>query len=84
MATTFLILSDAHDDAFPDLALLPRKVDVVLHCGDLTMIGRLSNYEKAIANTKAIDAELKLVTAGNHACTQGSHPDVEGLYQIAL
>ena len=67
MATTFLILSDTHDDAFPDPASLPSsRVDVVLHCGDLTMIGGLSNYKEAIANLKAIDAELKLVIAGNH------------------
>ncbi|KAK3369623.1 Ser/Thr protein phosphatase family protein [Lasiosphaeria ovina] len=66
MATTFLIVSDTHDDAFPDPATLPSKVDVVLHCGDLTMIGGLRNYKKAIANIKAIDAELRLVIAGNH------------------
>ncbi|KAK0708296.1 Metallo-dependent phosphatase-like protein [Lasiosphaeris hirsuta] len=66
MATTFLILSDTHDDAFPDPVSLPSRVDVVLHCGDLTMIGGLSNYKKAIANIKVIDAELKLVIAGNH------------------
>jgi predicted phosphodiesterase len=63
MTTTFLILSDTHDDAFPDPASLHRA-DVVLHCGDLTMIGGLTNYKKAIANIKALDAELKLVIAG--------------------
>jgi len=75
MTTTFLILSDTHDDAFPDPASLagpgPSKVDVVLHCGDLTMIGGLSNYKRAIANLKAIDAELKLVIAGNHVRATG-------------
>ena len=63
MATTFLILSDTHADAFPDLSSLP-KADFVLYCGDLTMIGELSNYKKAIANIYALDAELKLVIAG--------------------
>ncbi|KAK0717545.1 Metallo-dependent phosphatase-like protein [Lasiosphaeria miniovina] len=48
MATTFLILSDTHDDAFPGPASLPSKVDVVIYCGDLTMIGGLSNYKKFI------------------------------------
>ncbi|KAK0734611.1 hypothetical protein B0T26DRAFT_867637 [Lasiosphaeria miniovina] len=52
MAATFLILSDTHDDAFPDPASLPGKVDVVLHYGDLTMIGGLSNYKKSIANSR--------------------------------
>lgn len=65
MTTTFLILSDTHDDAFPDSSTMP-KVDVVLHCGDLTMIGGLGNYQRAIAKLQAIDAELKLVIAGNH------------------
>jgi len=63
--TTFLILSDTHDNAFPDPATLP-KVDVVLHCGDLTMIGGLGNYQKALAKLQALDAELKLVIPGNH------------------
>ncbi|KAK0710671.1 Metallo-dependent phosphatase-like protein [Lasiosphaeris hirsuta] len=65
MPIRFLVLSDTHDDAFPDVETLP-KVDVALHCGDLTMIGGLSNYKKAIANIRAIDAEVKLVIAGNH------------------
>ncbi|CAJ2512284.1 Uu.00g052990.m01.CDS01 [Anthostomella pinea] len=30
------------------------------------MIGGLDNYRKAIKNIKAIDAELKLIIAGNH------------------
>jgi len=75
MTTTFLILSDTHDDVFPNPASLAglgaSKVDVVLHCGDLTMIGGLSNYKRAIANLKAIDAELKLVIAGNHVRATG-------------
>lgn len=58
-----LVLSDTHDDAFPEIT---SKADVALHCGDLTMIGGLSNYRKALANMQTIDAELKLVIAGNH------------------
>ncbi|KAI0475725.1 Metallo-dependent phosphatase-like protein [Xylariaceae sp. FL0804] len=61
----FLVLSDTHDDAFPDLHDIP-KVDVVLHCGDLTMIGGLRNYQQAIEKIGSIDAELKLVIPGNH------------------
>ncbi|KAI1329271.1 hypothetical protein F5Y16DRAFT_366305 [Xylariaceae sp. FL0255] len=63
MATRFLILSDSHDDAFPIKA---PAADVILHCGDMTMIGGLSNYRRALDNLKAMDAELKLVIAGNH------------------
>ncbi|KAK3938754.1 Metallo-dependent phosphatase-like protein [Diplogelasinospora grovesii] len=53
MTIRILILSDTHDRTFPDPATLPR-VDVVLHCGDLSMTGT------------ALDAQLKLVIAGDH------------------
>lgn len=58
-----LIMSDTHDDAFPHTT---AKVDVALHCGDMTMIGGLSNYRKALDKLSSLDAELKLVIAGNH------------------
>lgn len=61
----FLVLSDTHDHAFPDPASLPA-VDVVLHCGDLTMIGGLSNYRRALESLAACAAEIKLVIPGNH------------------
>ncbi|KAK4444172.1 Ser Thr phosphatase family [Podospora aff. communis PSN243] len=62
---TFLVLSDTHRIAFPNPESLP-KVDVVLHCGDLTTVGGLGEYKTEIAKLKAIDAELKLVIPGNH------------------
>ncbi|KAM3536431.1 hypothetical protein MY4038_000266 [Beauveria bassiana] len=61
----FLVLSDTHDNAFPDLASLPA-VDVVIHCGDLTMIGGMSNYRRALEFLAACPAEVKLVIPGNH------------------
>lgn len=69
--TRFLILSDTHgfdiqkNIGFP-LSLPLPKVDVVLHCGDLTQVGGLPEYRKAIRMLGSIDAELKLVIAGNH------------------
>lgn len=42
------------------------KVDVVLHCGDLTQVGGLSAYKKALKMFEQFDAELKLVITGNH------------------
>lgn len=60
-----LILSDTHDNAFPDTASLPA-VDVLIHCGDLTMIGGLSNYRRALDSLAACSAEIKLVIPGNH------------------
>ena len=62
-----LVLSDTHDTAFPPTSSLPhQKIDVLLHCGDLTMIGGLSNYHSAISNLLSIPAELRLIIPGNH------------------
>ncbi|KAH9841165.1 MFS general substrate transporter [Teratosphaeria destructans] len=74
MATTvrFLVLSDTHnfeidaaDEKYP-LRLPMPKVDVVLHCGDLTQAGGTSAYKKALRMLGHFDADLKLVIAGNH------------------
>lgn len=71
--TRFLVLSDthasslsqsSHNDA-PYRQPLP-SADVLLHCGDLTMVGHLDEYEKTMAMLESVDAELKLVIAGNH------------------
>ncbi|KAI9651720.1 MAG: hypothetical protein M1831_000503 [Alyxoria varia] len=65
VTTRFLILSDTHN-----LSELPyggsQHYDVVLHCGDLTEEGHLAEYESALSLLGKIDAELKLVIAGNH------------------
>lgn len=70
--TRFLVISDTHNFDFDDSDgscqlrhPLPRA-DVVLHCGDLTQVGGLSMYKKALKMLGSIDAELKLVIAGNH------------------
>ncbi|KAF2799380.1 Metallo-dependent phosphatase [Melanomma pulvis-pyrius CBS 109.77] len=64
--TRFLIMSDTHNQwPYSDCDKAP-KVDVLLHCGDLTQVSGLPSFRKAIANIKTIDAELKLVIAGNH------------------
>jgi len=73
----FLIISDTHS-ALPSQNIandnvsfrppLP-KADVLLHCGDLTMIGHLHEYEKTLDMLETIDADLKLVIAGNHDIT---------------
>ncbi|MCJ1436329.1 hypothetical protein MMC27_005707 [Xylographa pallens] len=73
IATTFLVISDTHNFEFgntpgsPQPLRLPApKVDVLLHCGDLTEVGGVSSYEKAMKMLGSIDAELKLVIPGNH------------------
>ncbi|THW88758.1 Metallo-dependent phosphatase [Aureobasidium pullulans] len=67
---SFLIISDTHgldiheNTAQPFRLPLP-KVDV-LHCGDLTQVGGHGPFRKALKMLGEIDAELKLVIAGNH------------------
>lgn len=47
--------------------------DVLLHCGDLTMIGRLDEYRACLDMLGSIDAPLKLVIAGNHDISLDGH-----------
>ena len=73
IATSFLVLSDTHDFQFLNpagssrpLQLPTPPADVLLHCGDLTQIGGVSSFKKALEMLRSIDADLKLVIAGNH------------------
>lgn len=72
--TRFLVISDTHSaspgqnvhkENTPFRPPLP-KADVLLHCGDLTMVGLVHEYEKTLEMLGTIDADLKLVIAGNH------------------
>ncbi|KAF2113919.1 Ser/Thr protein phosphatase family protein [Lophiotrema nucula] len=66
-ATRFLVLSDTHDEwPYTDDSCPAPKVDVLLRCGDLTQVGGLPSFRRAIECINSIDAELKLVIAGNH------------------
>jgi len=65
-ATRFLIISDTHG-AWPYSLTNPApKADILLHCGDLTQVGGLASFKRAIEDVKSSDAELKLIIAGNH------------------
>ncbi|KAJ4985377.1 ser thr protein phosphatase family protein [Stagonosporopsis vannaccii] len=72
--TRFLILSDTHaalptqdsHDAYTPFRTPLPCADVLLHCGDLTMLGHLSEYNRTLALLESIDAPLKLVIPGNH------------------
>ena len=71
--TTFLILSDTHNFNFADsigssrlLQLPTTPVDVLLHCGDLTQVDGVSSFKRALEMLGSLDAEIKLVIAGNH------------------
>ena len=51
--------------------MTPTKVDVVLHCGDLSSIGRLREYKETKPMLAKVPAELRLVMAGNHDVSLG-------------
>jgi predicted phosphodiesterase len=73
-AVKFLIMSDTHEfDLTENIAessfrtgISDHEIDVVLHCGDLTHNGSAESLHKAIKMLSSINAELKLVIAGNH------------------
>ncbi|KAF2101731.1 Metallo-dependent phosphatase, partial [Rhizodiscina lignyota] len=67
----FLVISDTHDltlssDTTQAFRTPAPKADVVLHCGDITENGSSESYCRAINLLSNLDAELKLVIAGNH------------------
>lgn len=72
-ATKFLVISDTHNFTFDEnatsdstLKLPTTKADVLLHCGDMTQVGGVSSFKKALRMMGSIEAELKLVIPGNH------------------
>jgi len=73
VSTKLMIISDTHDFQFGDAEKVRGKfcqpvpkVDVLLHCGDLTRQGGLKAYKGVLRMLGGIEAELKLVIAGNH------------------
>lgn len=67
--TKFLILSETHNieiDELPEILQNQHKVDVLLHCGDLSHVGGIPSYKRALRLLGTSDAELKLVIAGKH------------------
>ncbi|OAL38097.1 hypothetical protein AYO20_02549 [Fonsecaea nubica] len=67
--TRLLILSDTHGEDFGSEDRPRQRVDVALHCGDLTDGSKLEEFRTSIEMLKKIDAPLKLVIAGNHDFT---------------
>jgi len=65
-STSFLVLSDTHDKWPYTTEKSPPRADVFLHCGDLTQVGGLPSFKKAVENIRTIDAELKIIVGGNH------------------
>jgi hypothetical protein len=54
-------------------------VDVVLHCGDFTTIGSPSAHRKALRLLGNIDAQIKIVIAGDHDI--GLDRELQGNYE---
>lgn len=80
VSTRIFLLSDTHDGRSSrqystTKAFRPPfpKADVVLHSGDLTMTGQMIEHEKGLEMLEAMDAELKLVIAGNHDLSLHEH-----------
>lgn len=82
--TRILLLSDTHGiSKFLEELLLEennchlpeesspkrQKIDVVIHTGDLSNSGSLTDYRASLALLSSIPAELKLVIPGNHDLT---------------
>ncbi|EME50213.1 hypothetical protein DOTSEDRAFT_41347 [Dothistroma septosporum NZE10] len=74
--TRILIISDTHGAPLvhkdgkqapfaPFEKPLP-KADVLIHCGDMTMTGGITQYHGTLDMLKEIDALAKFVIAGNH------------------
>lgn len=81
--TRILIISDTHcaplkgDDIVNGEFPLPHppfeaplpSADLLIHCGDLTWTGGITQYHTALDMLAHIDAPVKLVIAGNHDLT---------------
>lgn len=79
--TRLLILSDTHGHSLFDPQTKPDEAqkyafhkplpsaDVAIHCGDLTMMSHVKEYQTTFDVMRSIDAPLKLVIPGNHDCS---------------
>lgn len=79
--TRLLILSDTHGHGLFDPQTKPDEAqkyafhnplpsaDVAIHCGDLTMMSHIKEYQTTFDVMRSIDAPLKLVIPGNHDCS---------------
>lgn len=73
--TRVLLISDTHAvHPSNDAALSPwwtplPPADVAIHCGDLTMTGKLEEHRRTVDLLKSLPAKLKIVIPGNHDLT---------------
>jgi predicted phosphodiesterase len=62
--TRVMVISDTHEHSL-DGTTMPQ-VDVLIHTGDLTNFGELDSLRESVKMMGTIEAELRLVIAGNH------------------
>lgn len=74
--TRICVISDTHsfspypaDNVSRAYRLPLPSADVLLHAGDLTMIGYEAEHRETVDMLQAAEAELKIVIAGNHDLT---------------
>jgi hypothetical protein len=84
--TRVLVLSNTYG---LDHDLSAYKADLVIHCGDLTKSSALSEYSKAIALLRTIDAPLKIVIPGRndvflHAEKESLRTELRSIRPLAL
>jgi predicted phosphodiesterase len=61
--TRFVCISDTHNASPPGAFRLP-KGDVLIHAGDMTNQGSLSELQKTVKWLENADFEVKIVVAG--------------------
>lgn len=66
--TRILVVSDTHGGVIPQMKN-GEHVDVAIHCGDLTEESKLDEFRQAALMMQSLNADLKLVIAGNHDWT---------------
>lgn len=77
VSTRVMVISDTHEYSL-DGSTMPQ-VDVLIHTGDLTNLGELDSLRASLKMMGTIEAELKLVIAGNHDISLDSVRRVENM-----
>lgn len=72
ISTRVMAISDTHEHSL-DGTTMPQ-VDVILHTGDLTNFGELEALKETVKMLGSIEAEPKLVIAGNHDISLDASP----------
>lgn len=77
ISTRIMVISDTHEHSSNGTTM--PQVDVLLHTGDLSNFGKLEALRESVKMWDTIEAELKLVIAGNHDISLDRTPRVENM-----